>query len=119
MLQGYGMVSYNPTGIANILSLAKAKERGYRVTFDSADGNAFHLHHKDDGTARVFQQSHKGLSYYLDTKTGHGHDKMSLINMVADNGTKYSQRDYSKVELARKIQNYNWKTKHKDIFVHS
>jgi hypothetical protein len=102
MLQGYGTVWYNPTGIANILSLAKAKERGYRVTFDSAEGNAFHLH-KDDGTVRVFQQSPKGL-YYLDTKTGHDHDEMSLINTVEDNGTKYSQRDYSKAELARKIQ---------------
>jgi hypothetical protein len=103
MLQGYGTVWYTPAGITNILSLAKAKERGYRVTLDSAEGNAFHLH-KGDGTVRVFQQSPKGL-YYLNTKTGHGHDEMSLVkNTVEDNGTKYSQRDYSKAELARKIQ---------------
>ena len=105
-LRGYGTVWYNPTGIANILSLAKAKERGYRVTFDSADGNAFHLH-KADGTVRVFKQSSKGL-YYLDTKAGHEEPardtEINLINTVADNGTKYSQRDYSKAELARKIQ---------------
>ena len=73
-LRGYGTVWYNPTGIANILSLAKAKERGYHVTFDSAEGNAFHLH-KSDGTVRVFKQSPKGL-YYIDTnddrKTSHG-----------------------------------------------
>ncbi|KAI2501035.1 Reverse transcriptase (RNA-dependent DNA polymerase) [Fragilaria crotonensis] len=48
-LRGYGTVWYNPTGIANILSLAKAKERGYRVTFDTEEGNAFHLT-KHDGT---------------------------------------------------------------------
>lgn len=59
-LRGYGTVWYNPTGIANILSLAKAKERGYWVTFDSAESNAFHLH-KLDGTMRVFKQSSKGL----------------------------------------------------------
>ncbi|KAI2498800.1 Reverse transcriptase (RNA-dependent DNA polymerase) [Fragilaria crotonensis] len=48
-LRGYGTVWYNPAGIANILSLAKAKERGYRVTFDTEEGNAFHLT-KHDGT---------------------------------------------------------------------
>ena len=105
-LRGYGTVWYNPTGIANILSLAKAKERGYRVTFDSSEGNAFHLH-KADGTVRVFRQSSKGL-YYLDTKTDYEESRdsneVNLINTVADNGTKYSQRDYSKAELARKIQ---------------
>jgi hypothetical protein len=110
-LRGYGTVWYNPTGIANILSLAKAKERGYRVTFDSAEGNAFHLH-KPDGTMRVFKQSSKGL-YYLDTKTNQAHkdikterdgNEVNLINTVANNGTKYSQRDYSKAEMARKIQ---------------
>jgi hypothetical protein len=47
-LMGYGTVWYNPKGIANILSLARVKERGYRVTFDSSEGNAFHLHKADD-----------------------------------------------------------------------
>ena len=90
-LRGYGTVWYNPTGIANILSLSKAKERGYRVTFDSAAGNAFHLH-KTDGTERVFKQSLKGL-YYLDTKMEEQEEPedidndMSMINTVADNGS--------------------------------
>ena len=53
-LRGYGTVWYNPTGIANILSLAKAKERGYRITFDTEEGNAFHLTKHDD-TVRVFK----------------------------------------------------------------
>ena len=48
-LHGYGTVWYNPKGIANILSLACVKEHGYRVTFDSSQGNAFHVH-KPDGT---------------------------------------------------------------------
>ena len=111
-LRRYGTVWYNPNGIANILSLAKAKERGFRVTFDSADDNAFHLH-KPDGTMRIFKQSSKGL-YFLDTRAGQeepdnieaeNYDEgMSLINTVANNGTKYSQHDYSKAETAREIQ---------------
>ncbi len=99
-LAGYGTVWYNPNGIANILSLARVKERGYRVTFDSSDGNAFHLH-KPDGTIRVFNESTKGL-YYLDTKADQ--IQVTMVNTVEDYGTKYSQRDYSKAELARKIQ---------------
>ena len=99
-LVGYGTVWYNPKGIANILSLARVKERGYRVTFDSSDGNAFHLH-KPDGTVRVFNESPKGL-YYLDTKKDQ--IQITMVNTVEDNSTKYSQRDYSKAELARKIQ---------------
>ena len=100
-LVGYGTVWYNPKGIANILSLARVKERGYRVTFDSSDGNAFHLY-KSDGTVRVFNESPKGL-YYLDTKKAQ-QAEVTMVNTVEDNGTKYSQRDYSKAELARKIQ---------------
>jgi hypothetical protein len=99
-LVGYGTVWYNPKGIANILSVARVKERGYRVTFDSSEGNAFHIH-KDDGTVRVFNQSPKGL-YYMDTKSAQ--EAVILVNTVEDNGTKYSQRDYSKAEQARKLQ---------------
>ncbi len=91
-LAGYGMVWYNPNGIANILALARVKERGYRVTFDSSDGNAFHLR-KPDGTIRVFNELTKGL-YYLDTKADQ--IQVTRVNTAEDNGTKYSQRDYSK-----------------------
>ncbi len=40
-LGGYGMVWFNPDGIANILSLARVHEKGYRITFDSDNGNIF------------------------------------------------------------------------------
>ena len=99
-LVGYGTVWYNPKGIANILSLARVRERGYRVTFDSDDENSFYLH-KKDGTVRVFTQSDKGL-YYLDTREGE--DNVVMINTVEGNSIRYSQRDYSQAKLARKIQ---------------
>jgi Reverse transcriptase (RNA-dependent DNA polymerase) len=102
-LRGYGTVWYNPTGIANIISLSRATERGYQVTFDSSEGNVFHLH-KSDGTVRTFKQSDRGL-YYIDTKEDTGrHYDVSMVNTVADNRIKYSQRDYSQAQLARKIQ---------------
>ena len=45
--------------------------------------------------------SPKGL-YYRDTKDNQ--EAVILVNMVEDNGTKNSQRDYSKAEQARKYQ---------------
>ena len=105
-LRGYGTVWYNPTGIANILSLAKATERGYHVTFDSSEGNAFHLQKADGTNMRVFKQSPKGL-YYIDTKEeriDNGQYDVNLVNTVADNSIKYSQRDYSRAQLLRKVQ---------------
>ena len=109
-LRGYGTVWFNPTGIANILSLAKATtDHGYHVTFDRTEGNhAFHLH-KADGTMRVLKQSPKG-PYYIDTKESCNNirDKqydVNLVNTVADNRIKYSQRgDYLRTQLARKVQ---------------
>ena len=101
-LQGYGTVWYHPNGIANILSLARVKERGYHVTFDSRSNNAFHVH-KTDGTIRVFTESAKGL-YYLDTSKQKQTTEVTMVNTVDENSAEYSQRDYSKAVLARKVQ---------------
>jgi hypothetical protein len=98
-LPGYGEVWFNPNGIANILSLSRVKQRGFRVTFDSENGNEFHVH-KPNGTTRVFQQSNRGL-YYMDTQaTG-----ITLINTVEGNKSNFTNRDYSRAMLARKVQN--------------
>jgi hypothetical protein len=97
-LPGYGEVWYHPHGIANILSLARVKEK-HRVTFDSAGQNKFVVH-KADGTTRCFKQSRRGL-YYLEA----GASTIVLVNTVADNKSKYTNRDYSRATLARKIQN--------------
>ena len=97
-LPGYGEVWYNPNGIANILSLCRVKERGFRVAYDSNTGNAFHVH-KPDGTKRVFQQSKRGL-YYMDTAT----TGITLVNTVEDNKSNFSNIDYSRALLARKVQ---------------
>jgi hypothetical protein len=63
-LPGYGEVWYHPDGIANILSLARVKGKGYAVTYDSAEGNHFKVV-TPGGVMRLFQQSKRGL-YYLD-----------------------------------------------------
>ena len=97
-LAGYGTVWYHPQGIANILSLACVKACGYHVTYNSKNGNAFHIH-KPDGTVWVFQESDRGL-YFMDTNA----NGTLLVNTVAENKSKYTNRDYSCAVLARQIQ---------------
>jgi hypothetical protein len=97
-LPGYGPVWYHPNGIANIISLARMKDR-HHVSFDSENGNRFTIH-KQDGSTRDFRESKKGL-YYLDT----GAKAVTLtINTVDDNKCRSTNRDYSRALLARKIQ---------------
>ena len=99
-LPGYGEVWYHPDGIANILSLARVKEKGYNVTYDSAKGNHFRVI-TPGGAVRIFRQSIRGL-YYLDTaKIRNG---TSMVNTVADNRSRYTSRDYSRAIFARKLQ---------------
>jgi hypothetical protein len=92
-LPEYGEVWYNPNGIANILSLARVKEK-HCVAFDSAGGNKFVVH-KTDGTTRCFQESRPGL-YFMNTTT----TSTALVNTVDNNKTRYTNRDYSRALLA-------------------
>ncbi len=97
-LPGYGEVWYHPNGIANILSLARVKDK-HRVTFDSAGGNKFVVH-KTDGTTRSFLKSRRGL-YFMNTAT----TSTTLVNTVDNNKTRYMNRDYSRALLACKLKN--------------
>jgi hypothetical protein len=65
-LPGYGTVWYQPNAIANILSLSRVREHGHKITYNSENGNEFHVT-KPDGKTRVFKQSTRGL-YYMDAK---------------------------------------------------
>ena len=96
-LSGYGTVWYHPDGIANILSLAEVCKQ-FHVTYDSAQQNEFVVHNPD-GTMKRFIQSDRGL-FYLNTSV----KGITLITTVDDNKSKYTITDYSRVQLARRIQ---------------
>eukprot|EP00978_Attheya_sp_CCMP212_P017338 scaffold46123_cov48-Attheya_sp.AAC.1 len=99
-LPGYGTVWYHPNGIANILLLSRVKNRGHHVTYDSHNGNEFHVS-KGNGMTRVFKESDRGL-YFMDVtpnETG-----AVLVNTVAGNKSNFSNIDYSRAVLARQIQ---------------
>eukprot|EP00978_Attheya_sp_CCMP212_P010733 scaffold26100_cov31-Attheya_sp.AAC.5 len=98
-LAGYGVVWYHPNGIANILSLSRVKNSGFRITYDSDKGNEFLVVHKPNGVQRVFTESNHGL-FYMDTKsTG-----VVLVNTVEDNKSKFSACDYSRAVVSRRVQ---------------
>jgi Reverse transcriptase (RNA-dependent DNA polymerase)/Zinc knuckle len=97
-LPGYGTVWYNPEGIANILSVARVVDRGYKVTYNSQDGNEFLLK-GPDGSEVEFKQSEQGL-FYIDMAT-----KGSIfVNTVADNKSRYTRREIARADLARRLQ---------------
>ena len=98
-LDGYGTVWYNPKGIANILSLSQV-EKKHRVTYDSAASKAF-IVHKNDGSKRRFEQATSGL-FYMDTELTSG---TVLVNTVEENKSKYTERDYQRALVARRLQN--------------
>ena len=99
-LSGYGWVWYYPDGIANILSLSRVKEK-YRVTFDSALDNCFHVH-KADGKILKFNEATRRL-YYFDTADRDETGTM-LITTVEGNKNKLSARDVIQAERARTLQ---------------
>ena len=58
-LEGYGWVWYYSDGIANILPLARVKKK-FRVTFNSAADNEFHVH-LPNNRVHSFKESKKKL----------------------------------------------------------
>ena len=98
-LSGYGWVWYFAKGIANILSLSRVKEK-YRVTYDSATDNCFHVHKQ--GKILRFKEAPRRL-YYFDTDERDEESTM-LITTVDDNKNNFSAYDFNQAKLARSIQ---------------
>jgi hypothetical protein len=98
----YRPVWFHPDGIANILSMVNVIAK-YHVTYDSRAGknpNAFCVH-KENGVIHRFQQSKRGL-FYLDTADMKDH--VVLVTTVANNKSNYTDRDYTRAKLARRVQ---------------
>ena len=105
---------FDPTSIANVLSLAKLAKK-HRITFDSAIDTAFNVHTK--GGIVKFEQTPEGLyafkppQSYLEavaatknmrppTKT-HGADY--LMSTVNENRKGYTHRQFESAKAARRL----------------
>jgi hypothetical protein len=98
-LPGYGLVWYDPVGIANIVSLSRVREK-YHVSFNS-DNNIF-IVTKPDGTVFEFKQSESGL-YYYDLMSNKRKGAV-MVDTVASKKSRYTNEDYSGAVLARQLQ---------------
>lgn len=97
---GYGTVWYDPKGIANILSMSQMVTKGYGVQYDSKVGNKFIVHDPEGNLYGTFVQAAQGL-YYQDIT---GNDAVTLVSTVDEIKSKYTNRDYQRAVLARKLQ---------------
>jgi hypothetical protein len=99
ILPGYGLVWYDPVGIANIVSLSRVREK-YHVSLNS-DHNIIVVT-KPDGTVFKFKQSDSGL--YFNDRASNKRKGAVMINTVASKKSRYTNEDYSRAVLARQLQ---------------
>jgi hypothetical protein len=92
-IKNYGEVWFNPNAIANILSLARVKER-YSVRYDSDEGNQFMV--VQPHIQIVFPQSGSGL-YYHDTTDR----AVVMVNTVGHNREGFTNRAYNKAKQSK------------------
>ena len=87
-LPGYGTVWFEPTGIANILSMSRATKK-FRVIFDSEGGNFFRMVLPDREVK--FQLIPNGLYYFdaSDRESG-----VLLLNTVSEKREGFTRREY-------------------------
>ena len=96
-LDGIGVVPFTNDGIANLLSMAKLVDQGFRVYIDTDVEDAI-LVFKPDGRIIKFERSDNGL-YYHDTKNR----QVSLMNSQYENSMMYTRRQVYKAREARNL----------------
>ena len=87
-------------GIANLISMGKLVEEGYRVTIDSDVENAINVYN-EDGSYIKFVCVQNGL-YCIDLDTSGGHT--NFLTTVLEEKAHFSELDNKKAELARYVQ---------------
>jgi hypothetical protein len=109
-LKDFGLVWYNPESIANVLSLAQVRLH-CRVTMDTADLPAFHVHKRDGSRSTLFAEHESGLYLYdastpTDTVDNHSNDSVvaySCLQTVTANKAKFTTRQVKAADAARKL----------------
>ena len=95
-LPGYETVWYEPTGIANIISMSRVTKK-FRVIFDSEGGNFFRIVLPDREVR--FQLSPNGI-YYFDATDRE--NIVLLLNTVSENREGFTHREYEGDREARR-----------------
>jgi hypothetical protein len=107
-LPNFGPVWFNPDSIANILSLAQVRAVR-RVTMDTAELPAFHVHKLDGSGTTIFAEHPSGLYLYDSTSpdsTNHSNDTVlaySCLQTVAENQVNFTARQIAAANEARRL----------------
>jgi Reverse transcriptase (RNA-dependent DNA polymerase) len=109
-LPDFGLVWYNPESIANVLSLAQVRLHR-RVTMDTDQLPAFHVHKRDGSGTTLFVEHESGLYLYdasVSTQPVDKHSNASIVaysclQTVADNKAKFTARQVESADAARKL----------------
>ena len=106
-VKNVGKVWYNPESIANVLSLAQVR-RVRRVTMDTAEQPAFHVHKADGTGSVVFAEHESGLylhdaSVHNDNTTNPTVIGYSHLQTVAANKEGFTKRQVDLADEARRL----------------
>ena len=91
-------VWYDPTGVANIMSLALVKEY-YRVSYDSESDNAFYIH-LPNGDRLRFAETSNGLYAYCALNPRPYREAWTFIQTVEDQRKKFTKRQNTLADRA-------------------
>ena len=95
-ISGLGTVPFSEYGIANIVSMAKLIDDGFRVVMDTSESDSIQVFTKD-GHILTFERSKNGL-YYHDTCNR----QMTFMNSQKANAQYYMKQQ---IEWARRARN--------------
>ena len=101
-LPGYGTIWYEPTGIANILSMSRATKK-FRVVFDSEGRNVFRVVFPDRGVR--FQLIPNGLYYF---ESAYRENSVLLLNIILENREAFTRTEYEGSQEARRVMHLLW-----------
>ena len=93
-INGIGNVPFSDEGIANLLSMAKLIDAGFRITMDTDKEDAINVYTKDNRIIK-FTHSKNGL-YFHDTEDR----KMTFLNSQYENSLLYSHRQVKEAKVA-------------------
>ena len=96
-LPNYGTVWYNPSAITNIISFAKMKDKGYKITYDSDKEDAF-IVHTNKGIIK-FNRNDNNL-YVMDPNE---QPVYQLLETVEENSAFYTNRQIARAKAARSL----------------
>jgi hypothetical protein len=106
----FGKVWFNENSIANILSLADVR-KARRVTMDSSDDTAFHVHKPDGFGYTRFEEHPSGLYLHDSTKPVVPYAEIkndefvgySYLQTVADNKKLFTKRQIESADKSRQL----------------